>query len=114
AALDVAQPAGRRDQRLVELVAVFADGEDLALELRRGLGGLALLGAHALELLLACGAVDRRRRRPRRLLGERADHEAERQGEPEHGGEKAAPDQAGMVRLDAHVPSYARAWLKDN
>ena len=53
AVLGVAQPAGAVDQGLVELAAILADGVDLVLELGLGLGGLLLLGADRLELLIA-------------------------------------------------------------
>ena len=51
--LGVAQPAGAIDQRLIELPPVLADGVDFFLELGLGLGGLLLLGADRLELLVA-------------------------------------------------------------
>ena len=49
----VAQPRGAVDQGLIELAAVLADGVDLVLELGLGFGGLLLLGADRLELLVA-------------------------------------------------------------
>ena len=49
------------DQRLIELAAVLADGVDLALEPACGFGGLLLLDADRLELLVALAQrVERR------------------------------------------------------
>ena len=79
----VAQPRGAVDQGLVELAAVLADGVDLVLELGFGFGGLPLLGADRLELLVALAQRIERGLGMERRAGERArsSASAERRGQ---------------------------------
>ena len=57
----VAQAGGGVDQGLVELAPILADGVDFVLELGLGFGGLFLLRANRLELLVALAQrVERR------------------------------------------------------